>query len=99
MRGGDAVVVHPDLGNDTFADWLIYLGNNELETIDEDYIKCPDMMVFLPMDTRAMAVAIYPWLHEGHATNEYLRERAILAPRNKEVLLINVMVLSYLLGT
>ncbi len=43
-----------------------------------------------------MAVAIYPRLHEGQATNEYLRERAILAPRNKEVSLINTMVLSYL---
>jgi len=44
-----------------------------------------------------MAVAIYPQLHKGHATNEYLRERAILAPRN-EVSLINVMVLNYLPG-
>ncbi len=50
------------------------------------------------MDTRAMAVAIYPRLHEGQATNEYLRERVILAPRNKEVSLINTMVLSYLLS-
>jgi hypothetical protein len=99
MQGGDVVVVHPDLGNHTFADWLIYLGNNELENIDEDYIKCPDMMVLPPMDTRTMDVAIYPWLHEGQATNEYLRECVILAPRNKEVLLINAMVLSYLLGT
>ncbi len=49
-----------------------------------------------PVDTRAMAVAIYPQLHEGQVTNEYLRERTILAPRNKEVSLINVMVLSYL---
>jgi ATP-dependent DNA helicase PIF1 len=45
-----------------------------------------------------MAVAIYPQLHKGQVTNEYLRERAILAPRNKEVSLINVMVLSYLPG-
>jgi hypothetical protein len=45
-----------------------------------------------------MVVAIYPQLHEGQVTNEYLRERAILAPRNKEVSLINVMVLSYLPG-
>jgi len=45
-----------------------------------------------------MAMAIYPRLHEGQATNEYLRERAILAPCNKEVLLINTMVLSYLPG-
>jgi hypothetical protein len=43
-----------------------------------------------------MVVAIYHRLHEGQATNEYLHERAILAPRNKEVLLINVMVLIYL---
>jgi len=46
-----------------------------------------------------MAMAIYPRLHDGQATNEYLRERAILAPRNKEVSLINTMVLSYLPGT
>ncbi len=45
-----------------------------------------------------MVVAIYPRLHEGQATNEYLHERAILAPRNKEVLLINAMVLSYFPG-
>jgi hypothetical protein len=96
MRASDAVVVHPDLGNHTFADWLLCLGNNELKTIDEDYIKCPDMMVLPPTDTQAMVVAIYPRLHEGQATNEYLHEHAILAPRNKEVLLINAMVLSYL---
>jgi ATP-dependent exoDNAse (exonuclease V) alpha subunit len=45
-----------------------------------------------------MVVAIYPRLHEGQATNKYLRARTILAPRNKEVSLINAMVLSYLLG-
>jgi hypothetical protein len=99
MRVSDDVAVHPDLGNRTFVYWLLCLGNNELETIDEDYIKCPDMMVFPLADTRAMVVAIYPRLHEGQATNEYLHERAILAPRNKEVSLINVMVLSYLPGT
>jgi hypothetical protein len=75
MRANDVVVVHPDLGNRTFADWLIYLGNNELETINEEYIKCPDMMALPLVDTRAMAMAIYFRLHEGHATNEYLRER------------------------
>jgi hypothetical protein len=46
-----------------------------------------------------MAVAIYLQLHEGQVTNEYFCERLILAPRNKEVSLINVMVLSYLPGT
>ncbi len=46
-----------------------------------------------------MVVAIYPRLHEGQATNEYLHERVILAPRNKEVSLINMMVLSYLPST
>ncbi len=52
-------------------------------------------MVLPPTDTRAMAVAIYPRLQEGQAIYEYLRERAILAPRNKEVSLINTMVLIY----
>jgi hypothetical protein len=45
-----------------------------------------------------MAVAIYPRLHEGQVTNEYLCERTILAPCNKEVSLINAMVLSYFPG-
>jgi ATP-dependent DNA helicase PIF1 len=98
MRAGDAIAVHPDLRNRTFVNWLLCLGNNELETIDEDYIKCPDMMKLPLADTRAMAVGIYPQLHEGQVTNKYLCERAILAPRNKEVLLINMMILSYLPG-
>ncbi len=98
MRADDAVTVHPNLGNRIFADWLLCLGNNKLETINEDYIKCPNMMILPPTNTRAMAMAIYPRLHEGQATNEYLREHAILALRNKEVSLINMMVLSYLLG-
>jgi ATP-dependent DNA helicase PIF1 len=98
MRADDAIAVHPDLGNRTFAAWLLCLGNNELEIIDEDYIKCPDMMKLPPADTQAMVVAIYPQLHEGQVTNEYLHERVISAPRNKEVSLINVMVLSYLPG-
>ncbi len=55
-------------------------------------------MVLPPADTQAMVVAIYPLLHEGQATNEYLHEHVILAPCNKEVSLINAMVLSYLLG-
>ncbi len=59
MRANDVIVVHLDLGNRTFVDWLLCLGNNELETIDEDYIKCPDMMVLHPANKRAMAVAIY----------------------------------------
>ncbi len=98
MRASDVVVIHLDLGNRTFVDWLLCLGNNELKSIDEDYIKCPNMMVLPPADTQAMVVAIYLRLHEGQSTNEYLHERAILAPRNKEVSLINVMVLSYLPG-
>jgi hypothetical protein len=60
MWVGDVVIVYPNLGNRTFANWLFCLGNNELETIDEDYIKCLDMMVLLPVATQAMAVAIYP---------------------------------------
>ncbi len=95
MRASD-VVVHLDLGNRTFVDWLLCLGNNELETIDEDYVKCPNMMVLPLTDTQAMVVAICPRLHKGQAINEYLHERAILVPCNKEVSLINVMVLSYL---
>ncbi len=98
MRASDVVIVHLDIGNRTFANWLLCLGNNELETIDEDYIKCPDMMVLPPADTQAMVVAIYPRLHKGHATNKYLHECAILAPHNKEVSLINAMVLSYFPG-
>jgi hypothetical protein len=98
MQADDAITVHPDLGNCIFANRFFCLSNNELETIDEDYIKCLDMMKLPPADTRAMAVAIYPQLHEGQVTNEYLRERAILAPHNKEVSLINVMVLSYFPG-
>jgi ATP-dependent DNA helicase PIF1 len=98
MWASDAIIIYPDLGNHTFANWFLCLGNNELETIDEDYIKCPDVMVLPPANTRAMAMAIYPRLHEGQATNEYLRERAILALHNKEVSLINMMVLSYLPG-
>jgi hypothetical protein len=69
-----------------------------LETIDEDYIKCPDMMVLPPADTQAMVVAMYHRLHKGQATNEHLHERVILAPRKKEVSLINAMVLNYLPG-
>jgi hypothetical protein len=88
----------PILGIALLQTWFFCLANNELETIDEDYNKCLDMMVFPFADTQAMAVAIYPRLHKGQATNEYLCDRAILAPRNKEVSLINVMVSSYLLG-
>jgi hypothetical protein len=51
MRVDDGVVVHPNLGNHTFAHWLLCFCNNELETIDEDYIKCLDMMVLLLADT------------------------------------------------
>ncbi len=60
MQANDVVAVHPDLGNRTFTYQLLCLGNNELETIDEDYIKCPDMMVLPPADTQAMVVAVYP---------------------------------------
>jgi hypothetical protein len=51
MRVDDVVVVHPNLGNHTFTDWLFCFGNNKVETIDEDYIKCPHMMVFPLADT------------------------------------------------
>jgi len=51
MPADDAIAVHPDLGNRTFANWLLCLGNNKLETIYEDYIKCPDMMKFLHANT------------------------------------------------
>jgi len=56
------------------------------------------MMKLPPANTRAMAMAIYPQLHKGQVINEYLREHAILAPRNNEVSLINMMVLNYFPG-
>jgi hypothetical protein len=60
MRANKVVAFHPDLGNRTFVDWLFCLGNNELETINEDYIKCLNMMVLPLANTQAMVVAIYP---------------------------------------
>ncbi|KAH9531538.1 hypothetical protein CY35_19G043800 [Sphagnum magellanicum] len=85
VMSGDFRQVLPVIPRGSHADIVFAsIKNSYLWEFVEDYIKCPDMMVLPPADTQAMA------------TNEYLHERVILALCNKEVLLINAMVLSYL---
>ena len=43
----------------TFADWLFAVGKDRLEKIDEDRIRCPEIMVILTQTLNGLINAFY----------------------------------------
>lgn len=86
-------------GSLNFAQWLLAFGNSQISMANGDMTNCPTEMMLPAGDIEAIVHAIYPRINgRGIRCNEYLAQRAILAPRNDNVGKINDLVLSMLPG-
>ncbi|XP_077224125.1 uncharacterized protein LOC143857543 [Tasmannia lanceolata] len=89
-----------------FANWLLNIGNGSLPTIsidnhsEADWIRIPDDMLIDTYDNGIIQLItiIYPdFLSRLHEDN-YLEQRAILAPKNDDVDYVNSLMLQMLPG-
>ena len=98
MRANNAETI-ADLGNRTFADWLLAVGEDRLEKVDDDRICCPHAMVLRNQTLDGLSHAIYNGVEDaGMDPRVFFSQRAILAARNDNVAEINTAVLNMVPG-
>uniref|UniRef100_A0A7N0TYR9 ATP-dependent DNA helicase n=1 Tax=Kalanchoe fedtschenkoi TaxID=63787 RepID=A0A7N0TYR9_KALFE len=84
-----------DLGDRTFADWLLALGEDRLEKVETDCVTCPESMVVNDHTLNGLINSIYGDVADaGRNARAYFSHRAILAARNDNVAEINTDVLN-----
>ena len=80
-----------------YSQFLLRVGEGREPTVavgqHNDFIRLPEIMAFSNLEhgnsAAALVRAIYPNMQGRHRDLEYLSERAILAPRNDDVDLLN----------
>ena len=65
MRTVAILATFADLGNQTFSDWLLALGEGRLETVYDDCIRCPRNMLPPQQSIKELIDAIYPGIARG----------------------------------
>ncbi|KAJ3702052.1 hypothetical protein LUZ61_005757 [Rhynchospora tenuis] len=90
-----------------FAEWLLAVGNGDLPAVSLDgaaepeWIQIPDQFLINYIDDEEQAIinVIYGDLHSSPVYDDYLRQRAILPPKNSSVNSLNKKVLSQGFGS
>ncbi|KAG8370300.1 hypothetical protein BUALT_Bualt14G0102600 [Buddleja alternifolia] len=90
----------------SFAEWLNNVGEGKTRCIhfddgaESDWIKIPEELLVEKCDNSMMKLidATYPELSNRYKDSAYLKERAILAPKNSDVDEINSMMSSMISG-
>ncbi|XP_055960513.1 uncharacterized protein LOC130015063 [Mercurialis annua] len=83
-----------------FDKWLLQIGDGNLSSDeDDDLIELPTELLVCEYEDPITAIvnATYPNLLQRYSEDEYLQERAILAPKNDTVKEINQVVMEQLL--
>lgn len=87
----------------TFAQWVLFIGNGDAIGIspgnffDSTWIKIPpEMLIDENLGIAGLIDTTYPKLLSSYTNAEYLCNRAILAPRNKDVDIINTYMVNIL---
>ncbi|KAJ1685676.1 hypothetical protein LUZ63_017066 [Rhynchospora breviuscula] len=89
-----------------FADWLLSIGNGTEETIkignnnEPEWVRIPENLLVGPGEDEKQAIidATYPNLNAMYTNIPYLRQRAIITPKNDAVDLLNESVLALIPG-
>ncbi|KAJ1701031.1 hypothetical protein LUZ63_000810 [Rhynchospora breviuscula] len=89
-----------------FASWLLAIGDGEVPALaldgvlEPEWIKIPDQFLIKHdgNEDEAIISTIYGNLNESQVYDDYLRQRAILAPKNSLVDLLNKKILSRIPG-
>jgi ATP-dependent DNA helicase PIF1 len=97
MQATEPHVVHNDLNDHTFVQWLLNLGEKKLPSVEDEFVRCPASTL---LNGKSLINAIYLGIGDvGIGTSrEYMSECVILAPRNEEVLGLNSAILDRLPG-
>ncbi|KAK1400270.1 ATP-dependent DNA helicase [Heracleum sosnowskyi] len=86
---------------DSFDKWLLQIGDGTLyDDVDKELIRMPpDICMNTDRDPmKAMVEAIYPSLLQNYNNATYLKERAILTPKNEMVHELNDMIMNMIPG-
>ncbi|KAL0459082.1 UNVERIFIED_CONTAM: hypothetical protein Slati_0535400 [Sesamum latifolium] len=89
-----------------FAEWIDMIGEGKIRSLSffnsrgSDWIEVPEEFLIEHGDNSLLQLinSTYPQLHSTYGDATYLKERAILAPKNSDVDVINSMMLSMILG-
>ncbi|KAL0327801.1 UNVERIFIED_CONTAM: hypothetical protein Sangu_1858100 [Sesamum angustifolium] len=104
MASEDSAHSHDQLRN--FAEWINLIGEGKARYLyftdggESDWIEIPEEFLIEHGDNSLMQLIneTYPELKKKYNDCTYLKERAILAPKNSDVDEINSMILSMLPG-
>jgi hypothetical protein len=97
---------HYNLEATEFANWILQIGNGTVPTLppqhglEEDWIRLPESLL-LPADMRTkenLIEFVYSDLMNNFSNPIYLKQRAILAPKNEDVDEINDAILETMPG-
>ena len=82
-----------------FGDTLLAIGEGRIPTNPSGQITLPQNFCKVVSSTAELITLVYPDVRRNYVRREWLRERAILAPRNDEVGSINEAILNMIPGT
>ncbi|KAK9203752.1 hypothetical protein WN943_014008 [Citrus x changshan-huyou] len=85
----------------SFDKWLLQIGNGSLyDDIDRDLVKLPSDICKKPSENlmKSIVDTIYPSIQHNYSDPAYLKERAILTPKNEMVHELNEMIMNIIPG-
>ena len=84
-----------------FDKWLLQIGDGSLyDDIDRDLVKLPSDICKKPSENLMKSIVdnIYPSIQHNYSDPAYLKERAILTPKNEMVYELNEMIMNIIPG-
>ncbi|KAL9411119.1 hypothetical protein AB3S75_044830 [Citrus x aurantiifolia] len=85
----------------SFDKWLLQIGDGSLyDDIDRDLVKLPSDICKKPSENlmKSIVDTIYPSIRHNYSDPAYLKERAILTPKNETVHELNEMIMNIIPG-
>ncbi|KAL9440720.1 hypothetical protein AB3S75_019395 [Citrus x aurantiifolia] len=85
----------------SFDKWLLQIGDGSLyDDIDRDFVKLPFDICTKPSENlmKSIVDTIYPSIRHNYSDPAYLKERAILTPKNEMVHELNEMIMNIIPG-
>ncbi|ESR61324.1 hypothetical protein CICLE_v10017725mg [Citrus x clementina] len=85
----------------SFDKWLLQIGDGSLyDDIDRDLVKLPSDICKKPSENlmKSIVNTIYPSIQHNYSDPAYLKERAILTPKNEMVHELNEMIMNIIHG-
>ncbi|KAK9174941.1 hypothetical protein WN944_026945 [Citrus x changshan-huyou] len=85
----------------SFDKWLLQIGDGSLyDDIDRDLVKLPSDICKKPSENLMKSIVdnIYPSIQHNYSDPAYLKERAILTPKNEMVHELNEMIMNIIPG-